>query len=41
MCDSILGTLLNIYGKRKVGLSARLDLQERRLGLELHSLVGK
>ena len=36
LCDSILGTLLNISGKSKDHLNARLDLQEKGLRKSLH-----
>ena len=35
MCDSLIGTLLNINGKMKDGLNARLDLIEMNIRGEL------
>jgi len=35
MCDSLIGTLLNIYRKTKDGLNARLDLIEMNIRGEL------
>ena len=35
VCESIIGTLLNIQGKTKDGLNTRLDLMEMGLRLEL------
>ena len=35
VCESIVGTLLNIQGKTKDGLNARLDLMEMGLRSEL------
>ena len=35
MCDSIIGTLLNIPGKTKDSLALRLDLVEIGVRLEL------
>lgn len=34
--NSIIITLLNIYGKTKDGIVARLDLQNDQIHLELH-----
>ena len=36
ICDIILGTLLNIFGKTKDHLNARLDLQELGIRKNLH-----
>ena len=36
VCDNILGTLLNIGGKSKDHVNARLDLQEIGIRKELH-----
>ena len=36
MCDNILGTLMNIDGKTKENLKARLDLMEMGIRKELH-----
>ena len=42
VCDSLIGTLLNINGKKKDGLNARLDLIEMNLRGELASIeMGK
>ena len=35
VCESIIGTLLNIQGKTKDGLTTRLDLMEMGLRSEL------
>ena len=35
VCDSIIGTLLNIKGKTKDGINARKDLVEMGVRLEL------
>ena len=35
VCDSLIGTLLNINGKTKDGLNARLDLIEMNIRGEL------
>ena len=35
VCDSLIGTLLNIPGKSKDGISARLDLKEMKLRQDL------
>ena len=35
VCDSIIGTLLNIKGKKKNGINARKDLVEMGVWLEL------
>ncbi|XP_059650294.1 uncharacterized protein LOC132296065 [Cornus florida] len=36
ICDNVLGTLMNIEGKTKDSLKARLDLQEMGIRKELH-----
>jgi len=36
VCDSIIGTLLNIKGKTKNGINARKDLVEMGVWFELH-----
>jgi len=36
VCDSIIGTLLNIKGKTKDGINAHKDLVEMGVRLELH-----
>ena len=36
MCDSILGTLLNIEGKTKDALKAKQDLEDMNIRNELH-----
>ena len=36
VCDSIVGTLLNIQGSSKDGVKARLDLQEMGIRADLH-----
>ncbi len=36
MCDNIYGTLLNLEGKSKDNLQARLDLKEMNIRGELH-----
>ncbi|KAK9106640.1 hypothetical protein Syun_022651 [Stephania yunnanensis] len=36
ICDSILGTLMNIDGKTKESAKARLDLEAMRIKKELH-----
>ena len=36
VCESIIGTLLNIKGKSKDGLNSRLDLKEMSIRNELH-----
>jgi hypothetical protein len=43
VCDSVVGTLLNIPGKTKDGVNARLDMVELGIREELapHSAVGK
>ncbi|XP_058185698.1 uncharacterized protein LOC131302924 [Rhododendron vialii] len=41
VCESIIGTLLNIPGKTKDGISARLDLVEKDLRQELAPQVGE
>jgi len=42
VCDSLIGTLLNIIGKTKDGLNARLDLIEMNIQGELAPIeVGK
>ncbi|KAL8132986.1 hypothetical protein AgCh_008451 [Apium graveolens] len=38
ICNSILGTLLNIGGKMKDHLAARLDLQDQGIRKELHPM---
>ena len=40
VCESIVGTLLNIPGKTKDGLNSRLDLIEMGLRAELEPKVG-
>ncbi|XP_062103264.1 uncharacterized protein LOC133814298 [Humulus lupulus] len=40
VCDSIVGTLLNIPGKTKDTLAGRLDLKEMGVKSELHPKVG-
>ena len=40
VCESIVGTLLNIPGKTKDGLNSRLDLIEMCLRAELAPKVG-
>ena len=42
MCDSLIGTLLNINGKMKDGLNASLDLIEMNMWGELSPIeMGK
>lgn len=41
ICESIIGTLLDIPGKTKDGLAARLDLATKNLRLELAPKVGE
>ena len=36
VCDSIVGTLMNLDGKTKDHIKARLDLQEMGIRHELH-----
>lgn len=36
VCDSIVGTLLNIKGKSKDGLHSRMDLKELKIRKDLH-----
>lgn len=36
ICDNVLGTLMNIDGKTKDSLNARLDLKEMEIRQELH-----
>ena len=36
VCDNLLGTLLNIDGKTKDNMKARLDLKELNIRQELH-----
>ena len=36
VCDSVIGTLLNIQGKKKDGLNTRQDLAEMGIRLQLH-----
>ena len=38
MCDSIIGTLLNIEGKTKDNLNSCLDLQAMGIRKQLHSI---
>ena len=40
VCESIVGTLLNVLGKTKDGLNSRLDLIEMGLKAELAPKVG-
>ena len=35
VCDSLIGTLLNIQGKTKDGVNARLDLVEMKIQADL------
>lgn len=39
VCDSVLGTLMNLDGKTKDHIKARLDLQEMGIRHELHPIV--
>ena len=39
VCDSVLGTLINLDGKTKDHIKARLDLQEMGIRPELHPIV--
>lgn len=41
VCESIIGTLLNIPGKTKDGINARLDLVEKGLRKELAPQIGE
>jgi hypothetical protein len=41
ICDSILGTLLEMDGKSKDSLKARLDLQDMKIRKDQHPEVGK
>ena len=41
VCDSLIGTLLNINGKMKDGLNARLDLIKMNIRGELTPIQGK
>ena len=41
VCDSLLGTLLNIPGKTKDGIRTRLDLMEMGVRKELAPKVGE
>jgi len=36
ICDSVIGTLLNIQGKTKDGLNSRQDLTEMGIRSQLH-----
>ena len=36
VCDSVIGTLLNIQGKMKDGLNTRQDLAEMGIRVQLH-----
>ena len=38
MCDIVLGTIMNIEGKSKDFLNARLDLKEMRIRQEIHPI---
>ena len=38
VCDSLIGTLLNIKGKTKDGVNARADLQQMEIRTELHPI---
>ena len=38
MCDSIIGTLLNIEGKTKNNVNSRLDLQAMSIRKQLHPI---
>ena len=38
VCDSLIGTLLNIKGKTKDGLKFRQDLVDMRIREQLHSI---
>ena len=40
VCESIIGTLLNVLGKTKDGVKSRLDLLERGLRSELAPRFG-
>ena len=41
ICDSIIGTLLNIPGKNKDSISARMDLVDMSIRTELAPRVGE
>ena len=39
VCDNLLGTLLNLDGKTKDNMKARLDLKELGIRSELHPIM--